>query len=71
MASSPLPTIPMDCERDGEAGRGGSFEARLVDDWFPWDRLVVDIWRPSSAGDVGLLDPPEGRFEVPLSRALL
>lgn len=63
--------MPMDCDSDGDAGRGGSLEARFVDDWLPCDKLVGEVcWLSSAVGVVGLLVPP-GRFDAPLNRALL
>lgn len=44
--SSPVAIMPLDSSmpivwaRDGELGRGGTFGARLVEDWLP--RLVGD-----------------------------
>lgn len=63
--------MPMDCERDGEAGRGGSFDARLVDDWLPCGKPIGCVCWLSSVGEIGLLAPLPGRLEAPLSRAFL
>lgn len=63
--------MPIDCERDGDAGRGGNLEERLVEDWLACDeRVGVVCWLSSVVGVVGLLVPP-ARFDWPLNRALL
>ena len=73
-----MPRIPIDCEREGEAGRGGNLDDKPVDDRLVVERLAAcerlgEASWPSlpSAGDTGLLATADLLDAVPLNRALL
>jgi hypothetical protein len=50
LAMMPLSSMPIVWASEGELGRGGSFEAKLVDDWLPWDKLVGETGPELSVG---------------------
>lgn len=69
-----MPMIPIDCDNEGDEGRGGSLDvkpadAKLVDEWLACERLGEASW-PSSDGDTGPL-AATGLLDAPRSRALL
>jgi hypothetical protein len=63
-------SIPIVCAREGELGRGGTFGARLVEDWLPCERLVGEFGWPE-VDEVGLLFGPGGLLAAPRNLALL
>jgi hypothetical protein len=63
-------SMPIVWARDGEAVRGGTLGAKLLDGCPPWDTLSGDVGWPT-VEEVGLFCGPVGLAEVPLKRAFL
>jgi hypothetical protein len=69
--SSPVAVALRARDGDGESGRDGGWDRRLLDDLLLWESPRGELRRPSSeVGDTGLLPLP-CLLEAPLKRALL